>query len=177
MCAPMLCGSAMVGTLYAGNRKRTHFRSEHVSLLATIATQVSSAIRHAKIVREVEVRNDLLERSFNVHREPTGVGLREAGLNGIAEALARVVEKPIVIEQEVVHPFRAEYGRTIERGLLGEPLRVPIVAGDKHLGDVIVPDSDLSELQILALDHGATVIALELLKQRAARGGRVAAAG
>jgi sugar diacid utilization regulator/putative methionine-R-sulfoxide reductase with GAF domain len=169
MCAPMLRGSTMVGALYAANRRRTRFRPEHVSLLSTLATQVSSAIRHAQMYQELETRNDLLERSFGVHRELTAVGLREAGLPGIAEALARVVGRALIIEQEVVLPFREEYG-------VGEPPRpdsealvVPIAAGDKNLGQIVVGAADLSELQILALDHGATVIALELLKQRAAR--------
>lgn len=169
MCAPMMRGPALVGALYAGNRRRTHFRPQHISLFSTIATQVSSAIRHAQMVQELEVRNELLERSFTVHRELTGVGLREAGLDGIAEALARVVERPIVIEQEVIPPFRGEYGRVGKSPFSDDPQHVPIVGGDKYLGQIIVGRANLTELQTLALDHGATVIALELLKQRAAR--------
>lgn len=168
MCAPMLRGSTMVGALYAANRKRTRFRPEHVSLLSTLATQVSSAIRHAQLYQELETRNDLLERSFGVHRELTAVGLREAGLPGIAEALARVVGRTLVVEQEVVLPFREEYGAGEPPGPESEALVVPIAGGDKNLGQIVVDAAGLSELQILALDHGATVIALELLKQRAA---------
>lgn len=169
MCAPMLRGSTMVGALYAANRRRTHFRPEHVSLLSTLATQVSSAIRHAQMYQELETRNDLLERSFGVHRELTGVGLREAGLPGIAEALARVIGRTLTVEQEVVLPFREEFGAGKPLPPEAETLVVPIAAGDKNLGQIVVGAADLSELQILALDHGATVIALELLKQRAAR--------
>jgi sugar diacid utilization regulator/putative methionine-R-sulfoxide reductase with GAF domain len=169
MCAPMLRGSTMVGALYAANRQRTHFRPEHVSLLSTLATQVSSAIRHAQMYQELESRNDLLERSYRVHRELTAVGLREAGLPGIAEALARVVGRPLTVEQEVVLPFREEYGAGEPPQADAEAQVVPIAAGDKNLGQIIVAAAGLSELQILALDHGATVIALELLKQRAAR--------
>jgi sugar diacid utilization regulator/putative methionine-R-sulfoxide reductase with GAF domain len=168
MCAPMLRGSTMVGALYAANRRRTRFRAEHVSLLSTVATQVSSAIRHAQMFQELEGRNELLEQSFSVHRELTGIGLREAGLEGIADALARVVDAHIVVEQEVVPPFRQEHG-TVAASPDGEPLVVPISAGDRALGQITVSPADLSELQVLALDHGATVIALELLKQRTAR--------
>jgi sugar diacid utilization regulator len=169
MCAPMLRGSTMVGALYAANRRPTRFRPEHVSLLSTLATQVSSAIRHAQMYQELETRNDLLERSFGVHRELTAVGLREAGLPRIAEALAGVVGRVLVIEQEVVPPFREEYGAGEPLPADAEELVVPIAAGEKNLGQIVVAATDLSELQILALDHGATVIALELLKQRAAR--------
>lgn len=169
MCAPMLRGSTMVGALYAANRTRTRFQSEHVSLLSTLATQVSSAIRHAQMYRELEQRNELLERSFGVHRELTAVGLREAGLDGIADALARQVGARLVVEQEVVVPFSKEYGDGPEPDPQGEKLVVPIAAGEKNLGQIVVVAPKLSELQILALDHGATVIALELLKQRAAR--------
>ena len=169
MCAPMLRGPTMVGALYAANRSTTAFRSEHVSLLSTLATQVSSAIRHTQMFRELERRNDLLERSFNIHRELTAVGLREAGLPGIAEALARVVRTTLVIEQEVVLPFREEYGVGSLPEAGSERLEVSITAGDKTLGQIIVPADELSELQVLALDHGATVIALELLKQRTAQ--------
>jgi DNA-binding PucR family transcriptional regulator/putative methionine-R-sulfoxide reductase with GAF domain len=169
MCAPMLRGPNMVGALYAANRRRTHFRPEHVSLLSTIATQVSSAIRHAQMYHELELRNDLLERSFGVHRELSAIGLREAGLHGIAAALARVVGARIVVEQEVVAPFRQEHGPPEAVDPAAEPLVVPIAAGDRQLGQIAIATPELSELQILALDHGATVIALELLKQRAAR--------
>lgn len=169
MCAPMLRGSTMVGALYAANRTRTRFQAEHVSLLSTLATQVSSAIRHAQMYRELEQRNDLLERSFSVHRELTGVGLREAGLDGIAETLARQVGTRLAVEQEVVAPFSKEYGTGPEPDDDAELLVVPIAAGEKNLGQIVVRADRLSELQILALDHGATVIALELLKQRTAR--------
>ncbi|HEX5711949.1 MAG TPA: GAF domain-containing protein, partial [Solirubrobacterales bacterium] len=153
MCAPMLRGGNMVGALYAANRRRTHFRPEHVSLLSTIATQVSSAIRHAQMFHELELRNDLLERSFGVHRELSAVGLREAGLPGIAGALARVVGARIVVEQEVVPPFRQEHGPADEAADPAlEPLAVPIAAGDRNLGQILVTAPELSELQILALD-------------------------
>jgi DNA-binding PucR family transcriptional regulator len=169
MCAPMLRGATMVGALYAANRRRTRFRPEHVSLLSAVATQVSSAIRHTQMVHELEVRNGLLEHSFRVHRELTAVGLHEAGLGGIAEALSRVVGRNLVVEQEVVTPFRQKFGVEERPSPELEALVVPIAAGDRHLGQLILSGTDLSELQILALDHGATVIALELLKQRAAR--------
>jgi sugar diacid utilization regulator len=168
MCAPMLRGPTMVGALYAANRERTEFPPEAVSLLSTLATQVSSAIRHTQMYQELESRKNLLERSFTVHRELTAVGLREAGLAGIAEALARVVGTPLVVEQEVVLPFREEYGAGVEAAD-ADPLIVPITAGHRHLGQLAVPAAGLTELQVLALDHGATVIALELLKQRAAQ--------
>lgn len=169
MCAPMLRGPTMVGALYAANRRRTRFRPEHISLLSTLATQVSSAIRHAQMFEELEARNDLLERSFGVHRELTAVGLREAGLPGIAEALARVVGRTLVVEQDVVLPFSEEYGAGRAPQPDAETLVVPVAGGEKNLGQIVVAAEGLSELQILALDHGATVIALELLKQRAAR--------
>jgi sugar diacid utilization regulator/putative methionine-R-sulfoxide reductase with GAF domain len=169
MCAPMLRGETMVGALYAANRRRTRFRPEHVTLLSALATQASSAIRHAQMFGELEARNDLLERSFSVHRELTAVGLREAGLPGIAEALARLVGRALVVEQDVVLPFREEYGAGEAPEADAETLVVPIAAGEKNLGQIVIVADQLSELQILALDHGATVIALELLKQRAAR--------
>ena len=168
MCAPMLRGSTMVGALYAANRRRTRFRPEHVSLLSTVAMQVSSAIRHAQMYNELESRNQLLERSFGVHRELTAIGLREAGRAGIASALARLVDTEIVVEQEVILPFRQAHGPPGDGGE-AEALVVPITAGEHELGQITVASAELSELQLLALDHGATVIALELLKQRAAR--------
>ena len=170
ICAPMLRGSKLVGALYAANRSRTRFQAEYVSLISTLATQVSAAIRHAQMYTELERRNRLLERSFNMHRSLTAAGLRESGVDGIAETLARQVALPLRIEQEVVAPFSREHG-----GLSGnddgdlEPLVIPIGTGEKYLGRIVVMAQELSELQKLALDQGATLIALELLKQRAAR--------
>lgn len=169
ICAPMFRCGEMVGALYVANRRRTDFADEEVSLISAVATQASAAIRHTQLFHELEIRNELLENSFAVHRELTSVGLREAGLDGIGEALAAVIQRELIVEQDVIAPYRRSFGDQSPCADAAERTLVPISAGENRLGQILVSAEGLTELHLLAIDQGATVIALELLKQRAAR--------
>ena len=194
ICAPMLRGSKMVGALYVGNRYRTQFTTTDVSLLSTLATQASIAIENARLYREqedalrrlqelnalLESKNRLLEQSFAIHQELTSAVLCGAGMEDIALTLARLIGKPIVVQQQVLAPFLAEYSPNSKRSTLlpaesnvasgGVWCSVPIIAGHEQLGRVSVKGArELSDIEQRAVEHGSTVLALELIKQRATR--------
>lgn len=175
MCTPMLCADEVVGVLNVANRRKTAFGIPHTLLLSTLAAHASVAIHNVLLYRQLRERTDLLEHSFAIHRELTSVELREGGFEGVAQTLAHLLGAPFTIEQEIVQPFRVRYdaeGHEVEADANepDPPVTVaPIVAMDERLGRISVYGDELSELQRCALDHGATAIALELLKQRASR--------
>lgn len=110
----------------------------------------------------------LLEQSRSVYRELTALGLREAGLGGIASAIAHAAGFGLVVEQEIVPPFRQRFG-PLPSEVNGERVVLPIMAGDQALGHIVAMVPELTELQSITLDLGITMIAFDLLKHRAAR--------
>jgi DNA-binding PucR family transcriptional regulator/putative methionine-R-sulfoxide reductase with GAF domain len=170
ICAPMLREGRMVGALYVGNRDYTEFGGRGASLVSALAAQASIAIENSRLLRQLEGKNRTLEVSEAIHRRLTDASLELGGLDGIAATLAELLGRGIVVEQEVVPPFRRSYGagEETDREAIGASAR--IAAGEDELGRILVPGpAALDELGRRALEHGATVLAVELLKERTAQ--------
>jgi GAF domain-containing protein/sugar diacid utilization regulator len=167
ICAPMFKDEVMVGALYVANHEKTEFTDVDATLLSALAAQASVAIQNRRLYDRLSDQNDLLERAFQIHRELTQASLEGVGLNGIGEVLARLIGHQIVIEQTVCDP-------PVLRCPSGAPAPEPsitraIVADGRHLGSVeVLGARELSPLQLKALEHGITVLALELVKRRVA---------
>jgi GAF domain-containing protein/sugar diacid utilization regulator len=170
ICAPMLKDDAMVGALYVANRRRTPFADVDAALLSALAAQASIAIHNRLLHKRLSAQNDLLERAFDVHRQLTQASLDGVGLAGIGEVLFRLIGHPIVIEQDVCDPPLVRCPEDTPAAAADTPsIARAIVAGNRRLGSVeVVGTRTLAPLQAKALDHGITVLALELVKQRSA---------
>jgi hypothetical protein len=107
----------------------------------------------------------VLEGSFAVHRTLTEAALTGAGRAHICTELARLLDTQVILEQDISPPFRARYSAAGEvrdgpAGTIGRDV--------EDLGHVVVCGLDtLTPLQAKALEHAATVLALELVKERA----------
>ncbi|WP_354699649.1 hypothetical protein DSM112329_05370 [Paraconexibacter sp. AEG42_29] len=182
ICAPMLSDEELVGTLYVANRRATAFTGEDAWLLGALAAQASVAIESRRLYRRLTVQNELLEQAFSVHRRLNQASLDESGLVGLAGVLTELIGLPLVIEQEiceprVIHVMKGPPAPGIPPGAAatGDAIgaAVPtvvrtIAAGPRRLGTIeVVGTSALDPLQLKALEQGITLLALELLKQRA----------
>lgn len=174
ICAPMRREQDLVGTLYVANRRRTDFSQEAVWLLGALATQASMAIESRRLYHRLREQNELLESAFGVHRRLMRASLEEQGLVGLATVVSELVGRPLVIEQEICEPRRvrveggdrAAAGRAVPRQEASDVL--PIKAGMGRLGTLeVFGDAPLTPLQVSALEQGTTLLALELLKERA----------
>jgi sugar diacid utilization regulator len=170
ICAPMFKDDVMVGALYVANRERTSFTDIDASLLSTLAAQASVAIQNRRLYDRLSSQNDLLEHAFLIHRELTEASLEGVGLEGIGNVLARLIGHRIVIEQTVCDPplLQCPPAEPDEEDASPGIIRA-IVADGRRLGSVeVLGTLELSPLQRKALEHGTTVLALELVKQRSA---------
>jgi sugar diacid utilization regulator len=170
ICAPMLKDDTMVGALYVGNRTSTPFADVHAALLSALASQASIAILNRRLCERMAAQTDLLERAFDVHRKLARASLEGLGLVGIGDVLAQLIGHPIVIEQSTGDPPWVCCPMQIPPTDPGTPsIARAIVAGDRRLGSIeVVGTSTLTALQANALEHGTTVLALEIVKQRSA---------
>jgi sugar diacid utilization regulator/putative methionine-R-sulfoxide reductase with GAF domain len=168
ICAPMFKDDVMVGALYVANREKTDFTDVDASLLSALAAQASVAIQNRRLYHQLSDQNDLLEHAFLIHRELTQASLEGVGLSGIGDVLARLIGHQIVIEQTVCAPSIVQCPPAGSAGdALTPSITRAIVADGRHLGSVeVLGARELSPLQLKALEHGITVLALELVKRR-----------
>jgi DNA-binding PucR family transcriptional regulator len=165
LCCPMLTGEKVVGALYVGSRRPLEFQPIEVALVSALAAQGAIAIENGRLYEAVATQNRLLEGSFAVHRTLTEAALTGAGREHICVELARLLDTEVVLEQEISPPFRARYSAIgeVADGAAGT-IAIPV----EDLGRVEVCGlEELSPLQAKALEHAATVLALELVKERA----------
>jgi sugar diacid utilization regulator/GAF domain-containing protein len=165
LCCPMLTGEKVVGALYVGSRRPVEFQPIEVALVSALAAQGAIAIENGRLYEALAQQNRLLEGSFAIHRTLTEAALTGAGRAHICVELARLLGCEVVLEQDISPPFRARYcaSGTAPDGPDGT-IGIPV----EDLGRVVVCGLDeLTPLQAKALEHAATVLALELVKERA----------
>lgn len=170
ICAPMMRGQNMVGALYVGNRLATRFDGTHGSLMATLAAQASAAIENGRLYERLLDKTRLLEATFEIHRQLGEVAMAELGLEGVMTELARLTGRRLRLEQAHVAPFELHVGPE-GAGQVDEPIAlvVPVVTRGADAGSITVYGArPLTELEHNAFTHGATVLALELMKHEAA---------
>jgi DNA-binding PucR family transcriptional regulator len=163
LCCPMLTGEKVVGALYVGSRRPLEFPPIEVALTSALAAQGAVAIENGRLYERLAEQNRVLEGSFAVHRTLTDAALTGAGRAQICVELARLLEAEVVLEQEISPPFRACFGAA---GELGDA-RAGVGIAVEDLGRLHVSLDALTPLQAKALEHAATVLALELVKERA----------
>jgi GAF domain-containing protein len=161
LCVPMIFDGRAVGALYGGSRTPTDFSQTAVSVFTALAGQAAASIANSRLYRDLAAQNDTLERTFALHHSLSQAALTGGGMAGIADKLAQIIDREVVVWRGDCAPGAAE-------PVAGE-WSVAIVAGDEHLGSLHAQGSEpLSDLQHNALQQAATVMALEILKERSA---------
>ncbi len=179
LCAPMLRDGDMLGALYVGTRTSTEFTAEAASLLSALAAQAAVTIENARLYQALSEQNGMLERAFAVHRSLTDASLSGVGMHQIGLRLARLVEHDLLLTQHTSLPMCALYPcdpdatshLTVDEAETGggpDTPVLPLTAAGARLGTLRVHGAaPLSPLQYGALEYGATVLALELVKAQA----------
>jgi DNA-binding PucR family transcriptional regulator/putative methionine-R-sulfoxide reductase with GAF domain len=175
LCVPMLHRDAMIGALYVASRERTDFGQTTASLLSAMAGQAAIAIQNARLYRQLVEKNETLERAFAVHRALTDASLSGAGLQEIVTELGRLVGRDLWLERETGLPRRVFSDGPAAHRPEDEPTgpaegpAVAVMAGDRQLGTLRIRSPEpLDAVATKALEHGATVMGLQLLKEQAA---------
>lgn len=155
--------------------------------------------RQRATIEGLDRQRELLERSDAIHRHLTRVVLESEGLDGITRALGGLLDCSVLIEDaaaqtlaaferrrgELAPPGAALRARRSERVEAAEQREVatvdlpdgaafrtaPVLIGQELVGRLWAGPvaGPPGPLELRALEHGATVAALELLRQRAAQ--------
>ena len=94
---PLLVDQAPVGTLDCYRTSVHDFGPDELALLWTLANQAGTALQSSRLINSLTEQRRLLEQSEDIHRELTEVVLRAGGVQGVAEALARLQRRPVLV--------------------------------------------------------------------------------
>lgn len=178
LCAPMIREGGMVGALYVGVREPIDWGEEATALLSALAAQTAVAIENSRLYHALTEKNATLERTFGIHRMLTDASLSGDGLDEVARKLAQLIDRDLVLSVVSGAPRVVRYssvggGPVVVSGDdvldVSAQSTVAVMAGETSLGWLYaLGDGELSRLHRNALEHGGTVIALELVKEQAA---------
>jgi sugar diacid utilization regulator/GAF domain-containing protein len=169
-----------------------------VRLATLLEDQHVTIARLRDLNEELEGQRTVLERAHDIHRRLTAAVLTGSGFEEVVRALAELIERPAAAwdvsgrlvcaspsppDPELEGQFhRPEFRRRLSAMLAGRPacsLPVPggyvivgqVRIGEELLGYVTVPEGEAAsrDLDLRAVEHAATVLALEIVKERVAR--------
>jgi sugar diacid utilization regulator/putative methionine-R-sulfoxide reductase with GAF domain len=179
MCSvPIVAADRLVGVLNVQTDRARDFSPADVGFLSAIAAQVAGVLERGELQERLERRVAELRRSEEVHRRLSELVLAGAGLGAICSAIARLAGSAAAVYDPDGERVAAGGDGMPERltGFVDPERRddglsvTPVRAGRDPLGWLAVApspgDDDLGRRQ--AIEHGATVLALELLRERAA---------
>lgn len=179
MCSvPIISGDRLVGVLNVQTVEPHDFRADEVSFLAAIGAQVAGALERSGMHERLEAQVADLRRSEEIHRRFTQLALTGAGLAAICAEIARHSGGPVALyddEGERIAP--REVGALPARldpgsaaVTMGDLEVLPVRAGRDRLGRLVTGPADgvVDSVRRRALEHGVTVLALELSRERAA---------
>ena len=191
---PIESGPRLVGVLNVQTVDKREFGSGDIDFLRAIAAQVAGILERSELQRRMEVQLGEIQLSHDIHERFTKLSLEGAGIPSILEVVGALAGGRAALysadgyrvrgmgESSDVMPARihvpmplAQAGAREVRINAGRPARaldvVPVRAGADLLGVLAVGVDEQtvdSHGRRRALEHGSTVLALELSKERAA---------
>ena len=190
---PIESGPRLVGVVNVQSTERREFNSGDVDFLRAIAAQVAGILERSELQRRTEVQLAEIQMSHDIHERFTKLSLDGAGIPSILDVIGSLaggraalysadgyrvrgaVEPSDGMPQRLHLPSAASSVAREIRVNAGRPPRpvdvVPVRAGSDMLGLLAVDvghEAQDAEGRVRALEHGSTILALELSKERAA---------
>jgi sugar diacid utilization regulator/putative methionine-R-sulfoxide reductase with GAF domain len=191
---PIESGPRLIGVLNVQTAELREFDSGDIDFLRAIAAQVAGILERSELQRRMEVQLGEIQLSHDIHERFTKLSLEGAGIPAILEVVGALaggraalyspdgyrvrgvgeasdgmpprIHVPVPLAQAGAREVRINAGRP------ARPLDVvPVRAGADMLGLLAVAVDEQtvdSHGRRRALEHGSTVLALELAKDRAA---------
>src|ERR1700675_975323 len=190
---PIESGPRLVGVLNVQSAEKRDFNSADIDFLRAIAGQVAGILERSELQRRTEVQLAEIQLSHDIHERFTKLSLEGAGISSILEGVASLAGGRAALYSldgyrvrgageasdgrppRILFPSpRGGAGAREVRIPAGRPARpldvVPVRAGPDVLGMLAVSVDEKtvdSAGRRRALEHGSTVLALELAKERA----------
>lgn len=178
---PIESGPRLVGVLNAQAAERREFNAGDIDFLRAIAGQVAGILERSELQRRLETQLAEIQLSHDIHERFTKLSLEGAGIRTILEAVGALAGGPAALYAPDGYRVRGGGGgsgdgmpaRLSSRGRSARDIDVvPVRAGTDVLGLLAVGHAPAEAAapagRVRALEHGSTVLAVELSKERAA---------
>ncbi|HWO97301.1 MAG TPA: helix-turn-helix domain-containing protein [Bacillus sp. (in: firmicutes)] len=174
-----------------------HFKQEDINLLEAICHQAAVALEKSSLYREKEKTVHKLSHSIEIHRSLANLVLQGEGLHSIITYIHQTIDQHTLLFDDLGELIAAAYDSSLSDEILnfikqqakhiigslensrsvaeieieGELYQLVVLSlgsKPKFLGVLIILSTkQMSELDIMALEHACTVISLELVKEQA----------
>ena len=191
---PIESGPRLVGVINVQSTDKRDFTPGDIDFLRAIAGQVAGILERSELQRRTEVQLGEIQLSHDIHERFTRLSLEGAGIRAILDVVGSLAGGHAALYSPDGYRIRgagepsdgmparihvpgslAQAGAREVRIAVGRPARsldvVPVRAGGDVLGVLAVTADEStveSEGRRRSLEHGSTVLALELAKERAA---------
>jgi DNA-binding PucR family transcriptional regulator/putative methionine-R-sulfoxide reductase with GAF domain len=191
---PVESGPRLVGVINVQSTERREFNSGDIDFLRAIAGQVAGILERSELQRRTEIQLAEIRLSHDIHERFTKLSLEGAGIQSILEVIGSLAGGRAALYSPDGYRVRGvgestdgmpprihmpnplgQAGARELRITAGKPPRpldvVPVRAGAEMLGMLAVGVEETTldtEGRRRALEHGSTVLALEMSKERAA---------
>jgi hypothetical protein len=186
---PLVVEDQAIGVCHAINKRGGPFTDEDLKLLDLIAPQLAVSVQSARMFRDVREQRRQLERAIFLQRELSWTAFEAPGMASMAERLATLVDRPVMVLDPALRPLatagwpeqpqpgedwrdggRGESWWRRQAGRAGRPALTPIGVGGHFGGYLAVLDAakPLDQIDARAIEHAASMFALEMLRERTA---------
>lgn len=183
---PLVVEDQAIGVCHAINKREGDFNGDDLDLFALIAPLLAVSVQSADMFRHVRRQRRQLERAIYLQRELSRTAFDAPGVGSLAERLADLVDLPVMVVDAGLRPLAASrwpddlepkpawlegnagFGVSARPAHDGVPALAPIAVGSNFGGYVAVAadEGDLDELEVRAVEHAASIFALEMLRER-----------
>src|SRR5438270_12411191 len=172
---PSESGPRLVGVLNAQAAERREFNAGDIDFLRAIAGQVAGILERSELQRRLEAQLAEIQLSHDIHARFTMLSLDGAGIPAILESVGALAGGPAALYSPDGYRVRGLGGagdgmpaRLSTRGRNAREVDVvPVRAGSDVLGLLAVGHDASGQPapgRVRALEHGSTVLAVELSK-------------
>jgi PucR-like helix-turn-helix protein/GAF domain-containing protein/diguanylate cyclase with GGDEF domain len=186
--APLVVQGEVLGALNGYSARPRALSAAQLQTVETLASQAALALRLTMLVeaqqetiaelREVNEQlrehRRMLERSHDIHLRLTSAVIAGADFHAVAQTLAGLIGRGVLVTDASGRPICTSEDPPPDPALhAGAPAALDgrIRIGAELLGHVVVEEGDEAsrDLDVRAVEHAATVLALEIVKERVAR--------
>lgn len=187
---PLVSQGGVIGVLNGYSSRSRTFTAAELATAEALAGQAAIAVRMATLAEARHETIAMLERAHDIHLRLTDAVIAGAGFEAVAQTLSDLIARPVAVtdaggrlictsdpppEDGLVAAALAQLARRDCANVIAVPAGDTVVGhiriGDELLGRVVVQEGDTAtrDLDLRAVEHAATVLALEIVKERVAR--------